>query len=89
MSYKVLQFWAKLDGNYRFTLKGDIFFEKLADVNFIYFIYSVKILQCLENNHESRPKDAWLHHFWTNWPMTFLGENPLLLFLSICCAPSY
>ena len=28
MRYKVLQFWAKLDTNYRFTLKKGIFFWK-------------------------------------------------------------
>ena len=39
--YKVLQFWLKLDTNYRFTLKGVFFFffEKLTDVNFAYFMY--------------------------------------------------
>ena len=43
MRYKVLQFWVKLDTNYRFTLKGDFFFvEKLTDVDFAYFMYPIK-----------------------------------------------
>ena len=29
-------------------LKGDVF-EKLTDVNFVYFIYPIIILQCLKN----------------------------------------
>ena len=46
MRYKVLQFWAKLETNNPFPLKGD-FFEKLTDVNFVYFMYLI-ILKCLK-----------------------------------------
>ena len=41
MRYKVLQFWVKLGTNYRLPLK-EIFFEKLTDVNFVYFMYLEK-----------------------------------------------
>ena len=44
--YKMLLFGAKLDTNYPFALAGD-FFEKLTDVNFVYFMYPIAILQCL------------------------------------------
>ena len=48
---KGVQFWAKLDTNYRFTLKNGIFFEKLNNVNFEYFMYLIKILQYSEKTH--------------------------------------
>ena len=44
--YKLLLFGAKLDTNHPFALAGD-FFEKLTDVNFVYFMYPIAILQCL------------------------------------------
>ena len=44
--YKMLLFGAKLDTNHPFALAGD-FFEKLTDVNFVYFMYPIAILQCL------------------------------------------
>ena len=47
MIYKVLQFWAKLNTDYPFTLKRD-FFSKLTDVDFVYFLYLMIILQCLK-----------------------------------------
>ena len=46
MWYKIFLFEAKLDTNHSFALAGD-FFEKLTDVNFVYFMYSITILQCL------------------------------------------
>ena len=42
MKYKVLQFWTKVDINYRFTLKGIFFFLNFTDVNFVYFMYLSK-----------------------------------------------
>ena len=45
MRHKVLQYWAKLNKNHPFGSVGD-FFEKLADVNEIYFMYPITILQC-------------------------------------------
>ena len=44
MRYKVLQFWANLNTNHPFNLKRD-FFEKLTDVNCVYFMYSITIRQ--------------------------------------------
>ena len=44
MRYKVLQFWANLNTNHPFILKRD-FFEKLTDVNCVYFMYSITIRQ--------------------------------------------
>ena len=46
MRYKILLFGFKLDTNDLFALAGD-FFEKLTDVNFVYFMYPITILQCL------------------------------------------
>ena len=46
MRYKILLFGAKLDTNHPFALAGD-FFEKLTNVNFVYFMYPITILQCL------------------------------------------
>ena len=37
MRYKILLFGAKLDTNHPTALAGD-FFEKLTDVNFVYFM---------------------------------------------------
>ena len=37
MRYKILLFGAKLDKNHPTALAGD-FFEKLTDVNFVYFM---------------------------------------------------
>ena len=49
--YKMLQFWAQLDTNYRFTLKGDFYFKKMSDVNFVYFMYLSKYYNALKKNH--------------------------------------
>ena len=46
MRYKVLQFWAQITD----LLLKEIFFEKLTDVNFVYFVYPIKILQYQEKN---------------------------------------
>ena len=46
MRYKILVFGAKLDTNHPFALAGD-FFEKLTDVNFVYFMSPITILQFL------------------------------------------
>ena len=46
MRYKILLFGGKLDTNHPFALAGD-FFEKLTDVNFVYFMYPVTTLHCL------------------------------------------
>ena len=40
MRYKILLFEAKLDTNYPFALAED-FFEKLTDVNFVYYMYPI------------------------------------------------
>ena len=47
--YEMLQFWAKLDINHPFSLKGN-FFKKLTDVNFVYFKCPITILQCLKKS---------------------------------------
>ena len=44
MRYKILLFGGELDQNHPFALAGD-FFEKLTDVNFVYFMYPITILQ--------------------------------------------
>ena len=49
---------AKSDANHPFILKGD-FFEKLTDVNFVYFMYPITILQCLKKFHIN-PLHYWL-----------------------------
>ena len=45
--YKVFQIWAKLDIDHPFTLKRD-FFEKLTNMNFVYFMLPIIILQFLQ-----------------------------------------
>ena len=49
MRNKVLQIWAKLDTNHPFTVKGD-FFEKLTDVNFVYFMYHHNTIMFKKNH---------------------------------------
>ena len=46
MRYKVFQFLAKLDTNYPLMLNKGDFFEKLTDVNFVFFMYRIIMLQC-------------------------------------------
>ena len=45
--YKAFQIWAKLDIDHPFTLKRD-FFEKLTNMNFVYFMLPIIILQFLQ-----------------------------------------
>ena len=94
MSYKVLQFWVKLNTNYQFTLKEVFFFfffffEKLTDADFVHFMYPIKILQCLEKIIKVNHKIQGCIIFGQIGLGYFLGENWLSLLLSICCAPSY
>ena len=64
MRYKMLQFWVNLDTDHPFTLKGN-FFEKLIDVNFVYFIYPIITLKCLKKSLNGS-QNTRLHNFWTN-----------------------
>ena len=53
MSYKVLQFWAKLVTNQPFMLTESIFFGKMADVNFPFWkvmliLWPITLLQYLK-----------------------------------------
>ena len=45
--YKAFQIWAKLDIDHPFTLKRD-FFENLTNMNFVYFMLPIIILQFLQ-----------------------------------------
>ena len=59
----------------------EIFFEKLTDVNFVYFMYPIKIIQFLEKNLESGSQDTRLHHFWTiwtNWSRVFFWRGGIV-----------
>ena len=82
MRYKILLFGFKLDTNDLFALAGD-FFEKLTDVNFVYFMYPITILQCL---NYSGSRNTRLHNFWTNWPEAFLGGKlTIVTFANLLC----
>ena len=82
MRYKVLQFWAKLDTNHPFTRKGD-FFEKLTDINLVYFIYPITILQSLKKSLKWITKYK-VRNFWTNWPTVFFwGKLTIVTFVNL------
>ena len=89
MRYKVLQFWAKLDTNYWFTLKEEFFLKKLTDVNFFYFMNLTKYYNVRKNIIKVDHKIEGCVIFGKIDLGYFFGENWLSLLLSICSAPSY
>ena len=89
MRYKVLQFWAKLDTNYWFTLKEEFFLKKLTDVNFVYFMNLPNYYNVWKNIIKVDHKIEGCVIFGQIGLGYFFGENWLSLLLSICSAPSY
>ena len=83
MRYKVLQFWTKLDTNYRLTLKGD-FLKKLMLILStwctLWKYYNV------QKKITKMSQDTRLHHFLTNWRTVYFGRKlTVFTFVNLLC----
>ena len=84
--YKVLLFCAKLGTNHPLALTDFCFcFEKLTDVNFVYFMYPITILHCLKKS--LKWVTEYIHNFWANLSGACLeGKLTITTFVNLLCS---